>query len=584
MKKILFTLTFYLLVTGSNAQVQLYGLTYHGGTSAGGTIFHYNPSAAAQTLDYSIEGGINGAYPTGNLTLSGGKFYGMTISGGASEGGVIFEWDPATNTYTKKIDLEYTSTGAYPYGSLTLKDGKFYGTTEYGGAKARGAIFEWDPTTNIYTKKIDFDYTNGGFPRCNLTLSNGKFYGTTAGGGAYESGVIFEWDPVTNIYTKKIDLNSTNGANTHCTLVLSAGKFYGITYSGGLNNAGVIFEWDPTTNIYTKKIDLDNIGGAYPQGSLSLSNGKFYGMTTYGGASGVGVIFEWDAATNIYTKKMDFTGINGANPYGSLTLSGGKFYGMATYGGANGIGVIFEWDPVTNTYAKLIDLNGDNGGLPYGDLVEYNPNPTPTISIADKLVSEVNRGTTQMDFKVTLNNASTIPVTVAYTTTNGTAIAGIDYMAANGTVTFNPGQTGKTIKVLIKGDTEIERAEKFKVILSQPVNATIADSIGVGTIKNDDPVSFAVDNNASDISKENGAVSLFLHVSPNPAKNKITVSGLSAGSANYIEFTDLNGRSLLKQKIASNIQTIDLARYAQGIYILRYFNGSNWQQLKVVKQ
>ncbi len=336
--------------------------------------------------------------------------------------------------------------------------------------------------------------------------------------------------------------------------------------------------------IFIQKIDLDNISGAYPQGSLSISNGKFYGMTTYGGASGVGVIFEWNPATNIYTKKMDFTGINGANPYGSLTLSGGKFYGMATYGGANGIGVIFEWDPATNTYAKLIDLNGDNGGLPYGDLVEYNPNSTPAISIADKLVSEVNRGTTEMDFKVTLSNASTSPVTVKYVTTDGTATAGIDYMATRGKVIFKPGQTGKTIKVLIKGDTQIEPAEKFKVILSQAVNATIADSIGVGTIKNDDPAAFAVNDNASDISKENGAGSLYLQVSPNPAKNKITVSGLSAGGANYIEFTDLNGRSLLKQKVASSIQTIDFARYAQGIYILRYFNGSNWQQIKVVKQ
>lgn len=75
-----------------------------------------------------------------------------------------------------------------------------------------------------------------------------------------------------------------------------------------------------------------------------------------------------------------------------------------------------------------------------------------------------------------------------------------------------------------------------------------------------------------------------LRVSPNPAKNQINVSGLSAGNANYMELVDLNGRSVLKQKAISTQAVIDLSAYTPGIYILRYFNGNKWQQVKLVKE
>ncbi len=141
----------------------------------------------------------------------------MTSSGGALSGGAIFEWDPATNIYTKKIDFDYSTTGGFPQGSLTLSGGKFYGMTNSGGVNGYGVIFEWDPATNTYTKKYDFSLTNGSSPYGSLTLSGGKFYGLTYSGGTYGKGVIFEWDPATNTYTKKFDFNGTNGSNPNFT-------------------------------------------------------------------------------------------------------------------------------------------------------------------------------------------------------------------------------------------------------------------------------------------------------------------------------------------------------------------------------
>src|SRR5262249_58519849 len=77
--------------------------------------------------------------------------------------------------------------------------------------------------------------------------------------------------------------------------------------------------------------------------------------------------------------------------------------------------------------------------------------------------------------------------TVQYTPADGTATTGNnDYRATSGTMTFNPGQTSKTIAVTVNGDTNVEPDETFFVNLSNPTNAGLSNSQGVGTILNDD--------------------------------------------------------------------------------------------------
>jgi hypothetical protein len=86
-----------------------------------------------------------------------------------------------------------------------------------------------------------------------------------------------------------------------------------------------------------------------------------------------------------------------------------------------------------------------------------------------------------------LSTASGRTVTVAYATAAATATSNVDYVAASGTVSFAPGQTSKTITVLVIGDRLGEPNETFVVNLSGVTNATIADGQGVGTIVDDEP-------------------------------------------------------------------------------------------------
>src|SRR5258708_4023880 len=92
-----------------------------------------------------------------------------------------------------------------------------------------------------------------------------------------------------------------------------------------------------------------------------------------------------------------------------------------------------------------------------------------------------------LNFTVTLSGPSNLTVTVSYATANGTATAPSDYVAIPATtLTFDPGDTSKSISVLINGDQIFEPNETFNVNLSNPTNATISKNQGTGTILNDD--------------------------------------------------------------------------------------------------
>ncbi|NOS91003.1 MAG: hypothetical protein HOP30_03715, partial [Cyclobacteriaceae bacterium] len=354
---------------------KLYGMTRQGGTNNQGTLFQYEPSSNSliKKIDFSD---TNGTYPQGYLMQAGdGKLYGMTYQGGTNNLGVLFQYDPSNNLFTKKFDFDSTN-GSYPQGSLMqASDGKLYGMTAVGGAINRGVLFQFDPATNVYAKKLDFNNINGTSPQGSLMqASDGKLYGVTNSGGA-GNGILFQYDPVTNSITKKIDFAvAIDGSIPYGSLILASdGKLYGMTSRGGVNNGGVLFQINPANYTYTKKIDFNTANGINPQGSLiEASDGKMYGMTNYGGINNFGVLFQYDPTTNAYTKKIDFNGSNGKNPYGGALIPGsdGKLYGMTTFGGTNDLGVLFSYDPGNNSLTKKIDFVGTtNGRHPEGSLI-----------------------------------------------------------------------------------------------------------------------------------------------------------------------------------------------------------------------
>jgi aryl-phospho-beta-D-glucosidase BglC (GH1 family) len=125
------------------------------------------------------------------------------------------------------------------------------------------------------------------------------------------------------------------------------------------------------------------------------------------------------------------------------------------------------------------------------------PPTPPAISIADTTLAEGNTGSTNATFTVTLSKAATTPVTVNYSTVNGTATAGADYTSATDALTFAAGVTSQTISVRVTGDTAVEPNEAFTVALSNPSGATISRGTATGIITNDDVATTPGDNSAT---------------------------------------------------------------------------------------
>ena len=121
-----------------------------------------------------------------------------------------------------------------------------------------------------------------------------------------------------------------------------------------------------------------------------------------------------------------------------------------------------------------------------GQLTIIDDEALPTLSVDDPSVVEGNSGTSTLTFTVTLNPASGRQVTVAAATVGGTAAAGSDYTATNGTLTFPAGATQRTMGVPVLGDTTLETDEVVLLGLSSPVNATLSNAQGRGLIQNDE--------------------------------------------------------------------------------------------------
>ena len=113
MKHLFTFLAAILLVSSSYAQTEFWGMTSQGGTTSGGTIFKTDNSGNNQSVVHNFLLENEGANPfyTKLCQASNGKLYGMTSRGGA-QGGVIFEYDTITNTYTKYIDFDDYNNGS----------------------------------------------------------------------------------------------------------------------------------------------------------------------------------------------------------------------------------------------------------------------------------------------------------------------------------------------------------------------------------------------------------------------------------------------------------------------------------------
>ncbi|KNC53996.1 uncharacterized protein AMSG_09648 [Thecamonas trahens ATCC 50062] len=114
--------------------------------------------------------------------------------------------------------------------------------------------------------------------------------------------------------------------------------------------------------------------------------------------------------------------------------------------------------------------------------------PEPTVRVLDKTIVEGDSGSTDVVIDLVLTSAISSGIAISYTTTDGTANGGLDYVPNSGVINMTPGSYCYSVTVVLTGDTDLENDEIFYFDISQmsgpPV--TIAKPRGVITILNDD--------------------------------------------------------------------------------------------------
>ena len=291
-----------------------YGVTSSGGTSNAGILFSFDPNSSAFTRIASFNSTL-GTFPQGALVEVSGKLYGVCSQGGASDGGTLFEYTIGTNTLVKKVDL-VTTVGSSPQAGLfKAGNGRLYGTTTAGALNGFGSIFDYVPATNTLTKRYDLNTTSGTSPFADpMQASNGLLYGTCTANGQFNNGTLWSFDTGTNTFTRLWSFDGLQGGAPAGELVQAGnGRLYGTYRDEGQGFTGGIFSWDIGTSTYTDEYGF-NVAPITDEGKFSESNlilgtdGLLYGTTPQGGTSDLGTIFRFNTATQALGILQNLTG------------------------------------------------------------------------------------------------------------------------------------------------------------------------------------------------------------------------------------------------------------------------------------
>ena len=303
----------------------LYGTTHYGGPYAGGTVFEFvrQPSGSfTERILHSFGHGKDGIFPeTGLVFDAQGNLYGATFNGGSFGVGMVYELIPkATGGWMEKILYSFSkydgSGGGSPYGGVIFDaTGNLYGTTSGLSGGAAGGVFKLTPTVSgLWTLSVLHQFTSnttdGAVPYAGLVMdASGNLYGTTWEGGDRDIGSVFELSPGAGGTWTETILHSFQSGSDGCypqygSLLYSGGNLYGTTTECGPSGGGIVFEMSPAAGGSWTETALyaflaHSTDGVSPQGGLLMdASGNLYGTTEYGGtgqnggSGGAGTVFE----------------------------------------------------------------------------------------------------------------------------------------------------------------------------------------------------------------------------------------------------------------------------------------------------
>jgi uncharacterized repeat protein (TIGR03803 family) len=363
----------------------LCGTTLNGGSQGAGTVFYMTPDGTNFVAFRSFANAPDAGNPQGELSVSGGGFFGTTFGGGGKGAGTVFVGQ--TNGSVSLLqsfaamqsDTATNAGGASPGGLIALSGGTLYGTTSAGGAAANGTVFMLTTNGSTFSALHDFSVldsatgtnADGAVPWGGLILSGNKLYGTAAAGGAGGNGVVFSIDTNGGNFTTlhnfapmdSLTATNTDGAMPLGGLALASNTLYGTTFAGGQGGRGTIFSIQTNGLGFTvlhqfapvDSVTGTNAEGVSPCATLILSSNVLYGTASAGGAGAAGTVFSIDVNGAQFNVLHSFAAVagNGTNTDGALPVApllrlGNSLYGTTFSAGPGTVGTVFSIPLPTN--------------------------------------------------------------------------------------------------------------------------------------------------------------------------------------------------------------------------------------------
>ena len=290
----------------------------------------------------------------------------------------------------------------------------------------------------------------------------------------------------------------------------------------------------PTLSINSPSVNEGDSGSTNMTFTVSLS-----AATT----SVVTVDYE-DAGTGTATSGTDYTALSS----GTLTIAAGDTSGTITVS-VTGDTTYESHETVVVTLSN--PTNATLSTTASSGTGTIRDDERSMLSVNSPTVNEGDSGSTNMTFTVSLSEAVTQRVRVVFGITGGTATAGVDYTANLGSnnrirLTFNAGQTSRTVTVAVQGDRTPEPDETVVVRLSGlsfGAGVDIGTGTGIGTIRNDDALSVSIDSpsvNEGDSGSTNMTFTVSLSAT---STSQVTVDYEDAGTGTATSGTDYTALS-----------------------------------------
>jgi hypothetical protein len=182
------------------------------------------------------------------------------------------------------------------------------------------------------------------------------------------------------------------------------------------------------------------------------------------------------------------------------------------------------------TNSAVITRSGPDGNPANNTASAITTATFPQVSILDGTNTEPSISGQFMNFNVRLSAPSTLTSTVFYATSDGTATAGVDYVATNGVVTFAPGITNQVISVALIPDLLSESNETLFVNLSAPTNLELNKTTGTGILADNDGVPGIVVNDVTVVEGDAGMTTAAFTVRLTLPSGKITTVGYATAN------------------------------------------------------